>query len=71
MTDPRFPNDYERVSAHLPDRARTVVVGNLLPYDHALGERVKDSDGVTWRVVADSIRSCPDDDSAALKGTQS
>lgn len=51
------PPPYSRVTAHRPDRMRTVVVGVLLPYNVLEGERVKDDDGVTWHVVADSIRS--------------
>ena len=50
-------NAYQRVSAHRPDRMGTVVVGLLLPYDDRIGERVKDDDGVVWRVVASLIRS--------------
>jgi hypothetical protein len=49
---------YRRVSAHRPDRMGTVVLGVLLPYDEEIGERVKDSDGVIWTVLAESIRGC-------------
>lgn len=48
--------DYQMVSAHRLDRDGTVVVGQLLPYDQSLGERVKDQDGVTWGVLSDSVR---------------
>lgn len=55
-----FWDDYHRVSAHLPDRMGTVVVGALLPYDPDQGERVQDDAGDIWEVVADSVRSAPE-----------
>jgi hypothetical protein len=52
-------SDGDRVSAHRPDRAGTVVVGTLLPYDDTLGEWVVEVGGRVWRVVADSVRPAP------------
>lgn len=48
---------YSRVSAHRLDRWGTVVVGQLLPYNEALGERVMDDNGVVWNVVSSSVRA--------------
>jgi hypothetical protein len=48
------------VSAHLPDRMGTVVVGELMPYDDTQGERVRDANGAVWCVIADSVRGLPE-----------
>jgi hypothetical protein len=48
---------YSRVSAHRLDRQGSVVVGQILPYNEALGERVKDDNGQVWNVVSSSVRS--------------
>lgn len=48
---------YSRVSAHRLDRMGSVVVGQILPYNEALGERVEDDHGVVWQVVSSSVRS--------------
>jgi hypothetical protein len=48
---------YSRVSAHRLDRMGTVVVGQILPYNEALGERVMDDSGQVWNVVSTSVRS--------------
>lgn len=50
---------YSRVSAHRLDRAGTVVVGQILPYNEALGERVMDDAGQVWQVVSSSVRPAP------------
>lgn len=44
------------VSAHKLDRIGTVVLGWLMPYDPAEGERVQEADGTVWHVVSESVR---------------
>jgi hypothetical protein len=52
---PDGARDGDWVSAHLPDRSETVVVGELMPYDDTQGERVRDANGAVWCVVAESV----------------
>lgn len=62
MTDPQplippiCPEGGIRVRATRLDRAATTVVGTLLPYTVAQGERVRDDSGVVWSVDASSVR---------------
>ncbi|MEU0467245.1 hypothetical protein ABZ215_24860 [Amycolatopsis sp. NPDC006131] len=60
-----YIEDGEWVSAHRPDRAGAVVLGELLPYDGKQGERVRDEQGQVWCVVADSVRPVPRPDAGA------
>lgn len=46
----------QRVFAFMPDRARSFIIGTLLPYDSALGERVQEDNGEIYNVVADSVK---------------
>jgi hypothetical protein len=50
------------VSAHLPDRMGTVIIGALMPYDASQGERVRDGAGGVWNVISESVRPIPDYD---------